>query len=160
MGCFFNTFFGCTSIFPLLLDYALFAPLLLRLALAAVFMIHGYPKLFSKKMPDGSRKGGVAQLAAWFSSIGIKPGKFWAIVVGVVEFFGGILLIVGLFTQLVALLLVIDMLVAIWKVKYKMGFVGGPASSAGGWEFDFVLLIVALALLFLGPGAYSIDLPL
>ncbi|HEY4497848.1 MAG TPA: DoxX family protein [Candidatus Paceibacterota bacterium] len=155
-----NILFGCLSALPQLYDYASYGPLLLRLALAAVFIVHGYPKLFAKTMPDGSRHGGITATAGFFESIGIRPAKFLAVVVGVVEFFGGILLIAGFGVQIIALLLAINMLVAIWKVKFKMGFAGGPASPAGGWEFDFVLLIMALSLLVLGPGAYALDLPL
>lgn len=149
MWCFSdNTIFGCLSALPQLYNYALYGPLLLRLALAAVFIVHGYPKLFGKPP-----MGGVAATAGFFESIGIRPGKFWATVVGVMEFFGGILLVIGFGVQIVALLLAINMLVAIWKVKFKIGF-------ANGWEFDFVLLVMALSLLVLGPGAYSLDLPL
>ncbi len=133
--------------FPQFLNYGLYGPLLLRVGLAAVFIVHGYPKLF----------GGLESTAQFFESIGIKPGKFWALVVGLVELVGGILLLVGLFVQLVAMLLVINMIVAIWKVKFKVGF---SSPAGGGWEFDFVLLIMALTLLLLGGGAYSIDLPL
>ena len=150
-----NILSGCLSALPQLYDYALYGPLLLRLGLAAVFIVHGYPKLFGKPP-----MGGIAATAGFFESIGIRPGKFWALIVGVVEFFGGVLLVIGFGVQVVALLLAINMLVAIWKVKFKMGFVSGPASPAGGWEFDFVLLIMALSLLVLGPGAYSLDLPL
>lgn len=106
-------------------------------------MVHGYPKLFKHFVGT----------ASWLESIGFKPGKFWALVVGVVEFFGGALLLIGLFVQPVAILLIINMLVAIWKVKFKIGLVDG-------YEFDLVLLLMALALLVLGGGAYSLDLPL
>jgi len=142
MWCSTNTIFGCLSIFPQLFDYAYFAPLLIRLGLATVFIAHGYPKLFGGQ--------GTAQ---FFESIGIKPGAFWAIVVGIVEFFGGILLVIGLFVQPVALALAIDMAVAIWKVKYKQGFVNG-------YEFDLMLLLMALSLALLGGGAFALDLPL
>ncbi len=131
------------SLFPQLFDYWLLGPLLLRVILAAVFIAHGYPKLF----------GGFSGTAQFFESINIKPGKFWVLVVGIVEFFGGILLALGLWVQPIALLLAIDMAVAIWKVKRKEGFVHG-------YEFELVLLAIALSLLVLGPGAYSVDLPL
>lgn len=107
------------SLFPRLLDLQFYAPLLLRLALGAFFLIHGYPKLFK------------AQL------------RF----IGLLEFIAGILLIIGLFTQVAALVLAIELLIII--VWFKRG-----------QELDFVLLIMALTLLVLGPGAWAIDLPL
>ncbi|MBI2023298.1 DoxX family protein [Candidatus Giovannonibacteria bacterium] len=131
------------SIFPSLLDYQFFAPLILRLALAAVFLVHGYPKLF----------GGFSHAVHFFNSSGIKPAKFWVVVVGLAELLGGILLLAGFLVQPAAFILVANLLVAIWKVKFKAGF-------ANGWEFDLVLIAMLLSLLILGPGAYSIDLPL
>lgn len=133
------------SLFPQLLDFGILGPVFLRVGLAVVFIAHGYPKLFKKE--------GFLGASQFFESINIKPGKFWVIVVGVLEFFGGILLFAGLFTQLVALLLAFDMLVAIWKVKFKNGLVNG-------YEFELILLFSALALVVLGPGAFSLDLPL
>src|SRR3989344_7889231 len=105
------------SLFPQLLDFGMFGPVFLRIGLAVIFIAHGYPKLFKKE--------GFLGTAQFFESINIKPGKFWVVLVGVVEFFGGILLLAGLFTQLVALLLVADMLVAILKVNFKKGLIGG-----------------------------------
>lgn len=131
------------NVFPGLLDYSHFAPFLLRVVLGLVFVVHGYPKLFT----------GFSQTAGWFDSVGIKPGKFWAFVVGAVEFFGGIALIFGFATQIAALLIAINMLVAIWKVKFRGGFVNG-------YEFDLLLLAVALSLALTGAGAFAIDWPL
>ncbi len=130
------------NIFPGLLDYSFFAPFILRVVLGLVFVAHGYPKLF----------GGFSQTVGFFDSIGVKPAKFWVFVVGAVEFFGGLALILGFATQLVAMLLAIDMLVAIWKVKFRAGFVNG-------YEFDLLLLVIALSLMLTGAGAYAIDLP-
>lgn len=130
------------SLFPQLFDFQIFAPFLLRIALGLVFIAHGFPKL--------KQFGATAQ---FFNSVGIKPAKFWVAVVAVVEFFGGIALIAGIFTQLAALLVAINMIVAISVVKRKQGFVGG-------YEFDLVLLAMALALALLGPGAFAFDLPL
>ena len=131
------------SIFPDLLAFKLLAPVLLRGVLGIIFIVHGYPKLFKD----------FAGTAGWFDSVGIKPAKFWVLVVGVVEFFGGIALIAGFATQLAALLIAVDMLGAIFLVKRKMGFVNG-------YEFDLTLLAMALSLMFLGAGFYAIDLPL
>ena len=131
------------SLFPGLLVYAGFAPLVLRLILGLVFIVHGYPKLFKS----------LNQTVGFFDSIGIRPAKFWVFVVGIVEFFGGIALILGFATQLVALLIAIDMLIAIVLVKFKQGFVNG-------YEYDLTLLVIAVSLVFLGAGFYAFDLPL
>jgi len=133
------------SLFPQLLDFGMLGPVLLRIGLAIVFIAHGYSKLFKKENFLGT--------AQFFESINIKPAKFWVLVVGITEFLGGILLLAGFFTQLVALLLAFDMLIAILKVNFKKGLVGG-------YEFELILLLSALALVVLGPGAFSIDLPL
>src|SRR3989344_6661424 len=131
------------NLFPALLDYSNFGPLILRVALGLVFVIHGYPKLF----------GGFSQTVGFFESVGIKPGKFWVFVVGAVEFFGGIALILGFATQLAALLIAVNMIVAMVKVKFQKGFVDG-------YEFDLVLLAMALSLILTGAGAFALDWPL
>ncbi len=133
--------------FTYLYLYQDLAPLFLRLALGAAFIVHGYPKLFKN----------FAGVAGWFDSIGIKPGKVWALVVGVVEFFGGIALILGVFTQLAAALIAVNMLVAMAKVKWgKVKFV---EMEKTGWELDFIYLAAAMAVVFLGPGAYALGGP-
>lgn len=129
------------NIFPQALAFGEFAPFVLRVILGVVFIAHGYPKLFKN----------FSETAGFFESIGIRPGKFWVFVVGSVEFFGGIALILGFATQLAALLIAINMLVAIITVKGKQGFVNG-------YEFDLTLLVIALSLIVTGPGAYAIDL--
>jgi putative oxidoreductase len=122
--------------------YSDWAPFLLRVALGFAFIAHGYPKLF--KMRE--------QTAQWLDSIGITPGKFWVLVVGVVEFFGGIALVLGAWVELVGILIAINMLVAMWKVKWgKAGY-----ATQGGWELDLIYLVVALSFLFMGAGAFSV----
>ena len=119
-------------------------PFILRVALGAAFIAHGYPKLFKNFFG----------VAGWFDSIGIRPGTLWALVVGVVEFFGGIVLVLGVFTQLAAFLIAINMLVALIKVKWgKSRYVD---TARMGWELDIAYLAMALALVVLGPGAYSL----
>jgi putative oxidoreductase len=128
------------------LDFRQIAPLVLRIVLGAVFIVHGYPKLFKT----------YTQTVQFFESIGIKPAKVWVFVVGAVEFFGGILLIIGLFTQAVAFLIAVNMVVAtFWFKIYK-----SKKKFADGYEFDLILLAIALALIFLGAGAFALDLPL
>lgn len=118
-------------------DWAWF---ILRVVFGLIFVAHGRRKLF----------GGLAQTAQFFTSIGLKPGKFWAGLVACVEFFGGALIILGLFTQWVAILLGVIMIVAMFKVKLKKGFIDG-------YEFDLILFACALALFTLGGGNFSLD---
>lgn len=126
--------------------YSDFAPFIIRLVLGIAFMVHGYPKLFRAE----SRR----QFSGWLASMGFKPGSFWGLVVGVVEFFGGVALVFGFYTQITALLVAIDMIVAMVKVKWgKAGF-----TAEGGWELDLAYFAMALSLAFFGGGAWSLDL--
>ncbi len=134
------------SIFPQLLDWQFYGPTLLRLALGIIFLAHGYQKL-----AGGSE--GREQFAGWLESMKFRPGKFWAWLVTAAELLGGILLIIGFWTQLAALILAIEFLVILFWVQRGKPFIGGR-------EFDFLILLALLALLVLGPGALAIDLPL
>lgn len=134
------------SIFPNLFNYSQIAPFILRIAVGVIFVAHGYPKLFKN----------FGSTVQFFESIKLKPSKYLAVIVGVSEFFSGIALILGFFTQIAALLIAIIMLVAmvyVKKIKFKKGLVDG-------YEFDLILFAAALSLVFLGPGAFAIDLPL
>ena len=71
------------------------ASLLLRLTLGAVFIIHGYPKL--KDLGKGSGQ--------WLKNMGLPAGL--GFLAGIVEFFGGVALIIGLLMPIVAALFVL-----------------------------------------------------
>lgn len=117
------------------------AHLLLRVVLGVVFIVHGYPKFKT-----------FSQFAGWLGSMGFRPAKFWAFVAASVEFFGGILLVLGIGVPIVGILLAIQMLVAMWKVKWgKVGF-----TDTGGWELDLIYLVAALSLVMMGGGMYSL----
>ena len=118
------------------------ALLALRLVLGAVMIGHGYGKVFH---------GGLAQHVARVSSFGL-PG-WLAYCSAFTEFFGGILLIAGLFTRCVSVAVMIDMSVAIWKVHFKNGFL----AKGSGYEFTLTLATVAFALIFFGAGPIAID---
>ena len=121
-----------------------FGPLVLRLSLAAIFLYHGYGKLFGQPGPKG--------FAAWLASIHVPLPTLMAWVVALVEFGGGVALLFGVFTRLIALLLVVDMLVAIITVHWSKGF----AASKGGVEFPLSVLAGSLALVFSGAGAFAL----
>src|SRR5258708_19461812 len=78
--------------------------LLLRVSLGLIFFSHGYPKLAHS----------AAGMQGFFVQHGL-PGYF-VYIAGVLEVFGAILLVLGLFTRATALLLAIEMAVAIWKL--------------------------------------------
>jgi len=128
-----------------------FGPFVLRLALGIIFLIHGWPKL----NPNSPMKG-VAGFAGFLKQMGVPLPMLSAWVVALLETVGAVLLILGIGTRLVAALLVINMLVAIFAAKIKFMKVGFVAQQATGWEFDFALLAGALSLAFTGPGALAI----
>ena len=120
-----------------------FALLALRAALALIFFTHGYPKL------AGASSGGVQ----FFIQHGM-PGWFFYLA-GVLEVFGGVLLLLGLFTRPAAVLLSIEMAVAIWKVHFAKGYL-----AVHEYEFPLALCVACLALASVGPGLLSLDQPL
>jgi putative oxidoreductase len=112
--------------------------LLLRFTLGAVFAIHGYPKL----------KNGGKQAGEWLKSMGIPSG--FGLFAGIVEFFGGIALILGLLTTLVAVLFAIWMAALIWLSVFKI-----HKKFMGGYELDVLLLIFSIVLAAIGGGAFT-----
>lgn len=122
--------------------YANYGTLLLRIIFGLVFLVHG-----STKIAD---IGGTGQ---FFASIGIPAALFFAFVVTLVEFLGGVALILGLFTRWASLLIGIDMLVAFFVVHASNGFF----VTNGGYEFVLILLAAAAMFLLHGPGRYSLD---
>jgi len=121
--------------------------LLLRCAVGAIMIYHGSQKLFG--LFGG---GGIAGTAQFLGTLGIPFPEPAAWIVGAVELGGGVLLLVGLLTGLAAALIAIDMLAAIGLVHAAQGF-----SGPGGYEFTMLLTAAALALVFTGPGRYSLD---
>lgn len=136
----------------------LFAPfndlamLILRLFVGIIFIVHGWPKL----NPNSPMKG-PAGFAGFLQQLGVPLPIFFAWVVALLETVGAVLFILGLGTRILAVGFAIDMLVAtlVAKIRFmKIGFVGQQAT---GWEFDFLILGVSLALLITGSGALSLD---
>jgi len=128
--------------------YRAYGPLVLRVALGLVMMGHGSQKLFG-----AFGGGGLSQTAGFFGQIGIVPGYFWAVVVAVVETFGGLLVLIGLLTRVAGLLIAITMFVAMVWVHLPNGFF----LSNRGIEYTLVLFAAALALALTGPGTLSVD---
>ena len=119
-------------------------PLLVRIALAVVFIYHGYGKVF-----QGGHEG-IAQLMA---SKGAPLPEVLGWLAGLTEFGGGILIGVGLLSRVWALGLVVVMIVAVATVHAPNGF----DLRNQGYEYNFTLGLCALAILIGGPGAFSLD---
>jgi putative oxidoreductase len=132
-----------------------YGPAVLRVAIGAVFVAHGAQKLFG--VWGG---GGLAGTAAFFGQLGLTPAYPLAILVGLVEFVGGLMLIAGALTLFSALALAINMAVAIWKVHFANGFFlnwNMVPSQGHGYEFNVALIGALVALMLTGPGALSVD---
>ncbi|HLK33570.1 MAG TPA: DoxX family protein [Terriglobales bacterium] len=111
----------------------------LRIALGAVMIVHGYPKVTN-----------IHGVEKFFGSIGLP---WWSAYLSAgAEFFGGILIIAGLATRFFGLALLIDMVVAIDKVHWKHGLVG-----EGNYQLPMTLAAISLALIFFGAGPIALD---
>ncbi len=122
--------------------------LALRVPAGIIFAAHGAQKLFG--WFGGYGLEGTGQ---WMASIGLAPGVLMAALAGGAEFFGGILLLLGLLTRPAAAVLAITMLVAIFSVHFSNGLF----MSNDGYEFGLALLAVSVALAIRGGGSLSLD---
>jgi len=114
------------------------ALLVLRIAIGVVFIIHGYDKLFGDL--------GIAGFAGFLAKLGVPFPLFFSWVVSLVEFFGGIAVLVGVWVKPAAALIAIDMVVAFFLVK------GGLPKG----DLELVLFAMALALVLAGSGKYQL----
>jgi putative oxidoreductase len=119
--------------------------LMLRVALGLTMAAHGFNKVFAK--------GGLAGTARWFDGIGMRPGMFHARVAAATEIAAGLGLAVGLLTPVPAAGFVALMLVAAWTVHKPNGFF----IVRGGWEYNLVLALAAVAVATIGAGRLSLD---
>jgi len=115
-----------------------FVLLVMRLVLGAIMIAHGYHKVW----------GGFHHHMEFVGSLGIP--RWMAYLSAGTEFFGGIAIVLGLFTRFFSLAFVIEMGVAIWKVHFKNGLMGN-----GGYEFPLALATLAFALMCFGGGPWG-----
>ncbi len=120
------------SIFPSLLTYSQFGPFLIRLVLGITLAYFGYEKIRNNGTSSGSNT------------------KLY----GAVEIFISIFLVIGLYTQLAALLNAVILVI-------KLGFKARDKKFlSDGINYYILLLIMAISLLFTGAGFFAFDLPL
>ena len=124
------------------------ALLLIRATLGLFMAGHGAQKLF------GSFGGpGIEGTAGFMESLGLKPGKQWAVLGGASEFGGGVLTLLGLLNPLGLLGVIGSMAIATTKVHWN-----NPIwVTEGGAEFPVTNSVVATALMMTGPGKFSMD---
>lgn len=115
----------------------------LRFGVGLVFAAHGWQKLFVF---------GIAGVTGAFTQMGVPLPGIMGPLIGCLEFFGGIALILGLLTNLLGFLLACDMLGAILMVKLGNGFF-----SPKGMELELLLMLGAIALALAGAGSLSVD---
>jgi len=130
--------------FPELLNYALLAPLILRLVVGLIFLDLGFLKFKSEK----------ARWIASFETLSIRPADFFVALYGALQVIGGVMFIFGAWTQVAALFFVVSTgleLAVEWKAKEVL---------KRDMTFYLLLFVISLSLLLTGAGAYAIDLPL
>lgn len=123
------------------------APLVVRVVVGLIMALHGFQKL----------QGGPANFGGFLAQLGVPLPTLMGFVVTFVELVGGVLLILGLFSRLAALLLTIDLTVAILLVKVNVGLLSPSDAPGVGAELDLALIAGFLVVLFAGPGRLSID---
>jgi putative oxidoreductase len=112
--------------------------LIVRVVLGVIFAVHGIVKF----------QDGISNTVGWFESIGL-PG-FLAYGVASVEIIGGLLLIIGLATRIVAGVFLLLLVGALITVKLAVGFVNG-------YEFDLALMAMAAFLAMAGSELFAVD---
>lgn len=122
----------------------------LRLGLGWIFFVYGSQKLF------GWFGGpGIDPTASFMASIGLKPGTFMAYLSGIIEFGGGIAMLLGVAVRLAALALIGDMVMAMIKVTAEQGL--HPYTNAPGYGLNVALIAMAIVMFLVGAGRYSLD---
>jgi putative oxidoreductase len=126
-----------------LILYTPYLALFLRVVVGATLVMHGYPKL---KNPQSTLK--------WTGSMGVPAAA--TVLAIVLEFLGGIALILGILVPIVAFFVVLEMIgnLALKKSKMKAPYLSGGSASA--YEIDVTYILLAVTLIVLGAGAFSL----
>jgi len=122
-----------------------FTWLLVRATAGLMLVPHGWGKLFTE--------GGVDKLAGGLSKLGLEPAYPLALYIALLEFVGGIMLALGLFTRVIAALVIGFMAVSAFYVHWGNGFIW----IQKGYEYPLFWGLVCVALVIRGGGAMSLD---
>jgi putative oxidoreductase len=127
------------------------ALLIARIVLAWIFIYYGGGKLF------GWFNGlGIHGTSIYFSQTAhLHPGGFFAVLGGIIEFFGAIAVGLGLFARLAGIALFGDMVMAMITVTWATGI--NSHTAPPGYQLNLAIAGLALVVAFLGSGRFSID---
>ena len=111
-----------------------------RIFCGVVFLIHGTPKIFNL---EGA--------ANFFANVGVPA--WLSVPIAVLEFFGGILLIAGFLTRVLAAAFILEMTGAALFVHRTAGW----DVFQGGYEYNIALILLLVGVALIGPGPFSVD---
>lgn len=113
--------------------------LLIRIIIGIIFMVHGFNKL--------------RDLDSWGKFMGtFGIPKTMSNIVALVEFLGGLLILLGIFTKTSSVVMIIFMLFAIFLVHKNKGF----SNEKGGYEYQLLIIVCCLVLAICGGGRYKL----
>ncbi|MDQ3089838.1 MAG: DoxX family protein [bacterium] len=130
--------------FPDLLTFSLFAPFILRVVLGVILIDLGILKFKSER----------SRWMASFEALRLRPAGNLVSLMGSIEIIGGIMLIVGIYTQIAALVFVV-----LFAIEFYIEW-----TEANVLKRDLVFYVlcfaISLSLLLSGAGAFAFDIPL
>ncbi|MGH3431896.1 MAG: DoxX family protein [Thermocrispum sp.] len=121
-------------------------PVIARVAVGAMMFVHGLDKL----------TGGVDGFAGGLAGMGVPGAPFFAWVVTLLELVGGLMLVAGLLSRLIAAAMTIELIFAIILVTGAKGLIAGQGEGVG-FERDVAYIVCFLVVVLLGPGRPSLD---
>jgi putative oxidoreductase len=133
---------------------------IVRLTLAVVLFAHGAHTLFGAFAGPGIGPGGIDTAVAHFTALGLEPAFLLAVLAGLAQLLGGVLIGIGWFARWAAGANFIAMAVGIWKEHAQWGLFLNWTSDPGrghGFEYSIVMSAILLLLVLAGAGDFSID---
>lgn len=118
--------------------------LVVRLVLAAVVLVVGFPKLVNTRTRQENHE-------EFGDKFGLKPAALWSWINILTETIGGVMVLVGFFAEFAALAMFIQMVMGIVIKKFKLG-----ADFRSGWSYDAMAAALALVVVSFGPGALAV----
>jgi putative oxidoreductase len=134
--------------------------LVLRCALAAILLAHGAHTLFGLWGGPGIGPGGLSNEAIRLTNLGLEPGFLIAVLTGIVQLAGGLLILVGWLTRWAAAAVLLRVLIDLWVVYLPAGFFMNWTNDpvrGHGVEYGLMLAAALLCLALTGAGDISFD---